>query len=224
MLEILNHARDFYMIYLIANSKGGVGKTTIATSISAELNRQNRSVIGVDLDSNESSVFWSENREHDNGKFYRLTGNIEQEVLKVKNEYDDIVIDAGGYDSTESRSALMIADVLIAPLKMGSQDVNGLYRMLDVVAEVNKVREKPISVKAVITMAPSLDNSKELKDLIATLNSIGDELTLCNTIIRNRIAYVRAYRDNLGITELENNHQNKPAINEFINFFQEVSK
>lgn len=212
------------MIYLIANSKGGVGKTTIATSISAELNRQNRSVIGVDLDSNESSVFWSENREHDNGKFYRLTGNIEQEVLKVKNEYDDIVIDAGGYDSTESRSALMIADVLIAPLKMGSQDVNGLYRMLDVVAEVNKVREKPISVKAVITMAPSLDNSKELKDLIATLNSIGDELTLCNTIIRNRIAYVRAYRDNLGITELENNHQNKPAINEFINFFQEVSK
>lgn len=211
------------MIYLIANSKGGVGKTTIATSLSAELNRQKKSVVGVDLDSNESSVFWSENREDDNGKFYRLTGNIENEIIKVKDDYDDIVIDSGGYDSVESRSAMMVADVLIAPLKMGSQDVKGLYSLLDVVSEVNKVREQPLKVKAVITMAPSLDNSRELKELIATLNELKDELTLCNTIIRNRVAYIRAYRDNVGVTELDNNHSNKPAINEFLAFFKEIS-
>ena len=52
------------MILLIANTKGGVGKTSLATSIVAALSKRDKAVVGVDLDSVNmaASRSWSKNR------------------------------------------------------------------------------------------------------------------------------------------------------------------
>lgn len=47
-------------IVAVANQKGGVGKTTVAMQVGAELSRRHR-VLLVDVDRQQSTVWWAEN-------------------------------------------------------------------------------------------------------------------------------------------------------------------
>ncbi|ELZ5948200.1 TPA: ParA family protein [Acinetobacter baumannii] len=219
------------MIIVYANTKGGVSKTTLATSTVAALHQRGNTVIGIDLDANKGSFEWSQAREAENevenGKFFHLTGNIEDEARRLNEEYDYVVIDTPGYDSAEMRSALLAADVIVSPLKVGAQDLKGLYTLLDLVDLINHtVRkpagENPIVVHPVITQAPAADNSVDLRDTIKALEAIQNEAPRLQTIMRLRMPYSRAYRNNVGITEMEMDVNNRVAIKEFEQLLEEI--
>ncbi|MCU4631149.1 hypothetical protein KTJ53_16060, partial [Acinetobacter variabilis] len=85
------------MILLIANTKGGVGKTSLATSFLAAL-AKDKGVVGVDLDSvnKAASDEWSKNRTELDGRFYFLSGSVGDKIKELADDYDEVVIDAGG--------------------------------------------------------------------------------------------------------------------------------
>ncbi len=119
------------MITLIANTKGGVGKTSLATSILAAL-AKDKGVVGVDLDSvnKAASAEWSKNRTEIDGKFYFLSGDVRDQITKIASDYDEVVIDAGGFDNTEYRQAISVADVILIPLLVGStSNIEGLRKV-----------------------------------------------------------------------------------------------
>ncbi|WP_417211989.1 hypothetical protein [Acinetobacter venetianus] len=193
------------MILLVANSKGGVGKTSLATSILAEL-AKTKAVIGVDLDSANRTAadVWSSQRTEEQGRFYFLSGDIKEEILTAANDYDDVVIDAGGYDNAELRAAMLVADVILVPLRVGANsNIDSFRKTVELIEEVNKYREKEsVKVFGVVTATPQIGSNAEVERAIQEI--IEDPLAQpLSVTIGDRSWYGRAFDAYLGLTEYE---------------------
>lgn len=212
------------MILLIANTKGGVGKTSLATSIVSALAKQEKAVVGVDLDSvnKAASQAWSKNRSEVEGKFYFLSGDVSEQIKKVGTDYDEVVIDAGGFDNTEYRQAISVADVVLIPLLVGSSaNIEGLQKVAET---IEKIRADNLpKVYGVITKAPHFGTSPELERAINEI--INDPLTEpCPTTIGDRVWYTRAFDEGIGLLDLEPLKRSeskyiKSAQDEFLKLF-----
>ena len=100
-------------VIVIGHQKGGTGKSSISFNISVELAKQFPTTI-VDLDSlNHSSKFNSRRDEPMKSVEIKTSDD-----LKKFLQGDDglTVIDLGGYDSDLSRTALLLADMVITPM------------------------------------------------------------------------------------------------------------
>lgn len=213
-------------ILLVANSKGGVGKTSLATSILAEL-AKNYAVIGVDLDSanKAASQVWSENRNEEEGKFYYMSGDIRNGVIKASKEYDHIVVDCGGFDNEEFRQAISLADTILVPLLVGSSaNILGMRKVAGIIEEIRG--EEFDKVYGVAIKAPNLGNSVELNRVIDEI--LQDPLIKpCSTTIGDRVWYGRAYDEGKGLTELEGLNGREQRLidiakNEFMVLFNDL--
>lgn len=106
-------------IYLVGCTKGGVGKTSLATNLAAWLALEGRIVAGIDADKQLHMNAWCINRMQwdklPRVHCHVLSGYINEPVKRIAREYDDLVIDAGGVDSREMRSGMTVANVIIMP-------------------------------------------------------------------------------------------------------------
>jgi chromosome partitioning protein len=111
------------MILLIGHTKGGVGKTTIAVLIAATLAERGRKVWLVDGDPQRTSAAAMQVRADAGGLPFIACSSLPDgkelraQVLGQRGQYDDIIIDARGGDSTALRAALMVADVALIPFR-----------------------------------------------------------------------------------------------------------
>lgn len=214
------------MILLIANSKGGVGKTAVATSIVAKL-AETKSVIGVDLDSvnKSASKEWSSQRKEEQGKFYFLSGDITSDLIKAKNDYDEVVVDCGGFDNEEFRRAIAVADAVLIPVLVGSKsNIEGLRTVAEIIEKIRP--DNTPKVYGVATKAPHFGTSPELDRAIFEL--VNDPLVHpCSVALGDRIWYTRAFDECKGITELEPIKRSEAAYiqkaqNEFLELFNNI--
>ena len=214
------------MLLLVANSKGGVGKTSLATTILGEL-AKTQAVIGVDLDSanKTASGFWSENRTEEQGKFYYLSGDITQDLKEAARDYDQVIVDCGGFDNEEFRQAIAVADRILIPLLVGSSaNILGMRKVATIIEEIRK--DQPPKVYGVAVRAPNLGKSAELNRVIDEI--IEDPLVQpCSTTIGDRVWYGRAQDESKGLTELKGLNHREPrlidvATNEFMLLFNDI--
>ncbi|MFU9046393.1 division plane positioning ATPase MipZ [Acinetobacter tibetensis] len=191
------------MLILIANSKGGSHKTSLATSILAELSK-NHAVTGIDLDAvNRSALKWSEGREETQGKFYELTGDIKDELARVRDDYDHVIVDAGGFDNVEIRTAMALADVVLIPLKVGSLDnIEGFRNIVDLAYEFQPVKENPAKVYGVVVGVKGIGGGAEIRRALTEIADY-DIVKPLKTSIADRIWYGRAVDAKVGLTEYQ---------------------
>jgi cellulose biosynthesis protein BcsQ len=108
-------------ITVIGGIKGGNGKTTIAVNLAIVAAQRGRTVMAVDGDAeqgNLSDFFKIRSRKPHDGKVVacRDSGDMHDLLLELKERYDDVIVDCGGFDSAELRSAILVADHWIIPL------------------------------------------------------------------------------------------------------------
>ena len=79
---------------VIANQKGGVGKTTTAINLSASLAEAEKKVMVIDIDpqGNTTSGFGIEKDEQENTIYELLLGECEIEECMIVTEFDDLTI------------------------------------------------------------------------------------------------------------------------------------
>jgi chromosome partitioning protein len=123
----LHHAR---MIILCGGTKGGIGKTTVATNLaSIRASRVGAGKVAlIDADPQESAYKFTRLRNESRGSAgfhcFKLTGKpVRSEVMGLADKYQDIIIDAGLGDSTGQRAAMTIANVLVLPFRPSSYDI-----------------------------------------------------------------------------------------------------
>ena len=97
------------MIIADGGIKGGSGKTTVATNLAVMRSGEGNDVLLVDADDQETSTDFTilRNEILENGAGYtniKLTGAaVRTETLRLKNKYQDIIIDTGGRDTASQR-------------------------------------------------------------------------------------------------------------------------
>src|SRR4051794_15098404 len=92
------------MILAIANTKGGVGKSTLAINIAIARSLLGRDVLLVDGDEQNTALDFTELRQQLVGQAgYTAValhgGAIRTQVRQLAPKYDDIIIDVGGRDT-----------------------------------------------------------------------------------------------------------------------------
>ncbi len=127
------------MILTVGNTKGGVGKTTLAVNIAIARALTGRRVWLVDGDGQgtaQTAITIRADADHQPGiacSSYPHGPALRSQVQCQGSLYDDIIIDAGGRDSTALRAALVLSDVLLVPFQPRSYDVWALNDIAELI-------------------------------------------------------------------------------------------
>jgi chromosome partitioning protein len=194
------------VIILIGGEKGGSGKTTIATNLAALRVQSGRDVLLVDTDVQGSASYWAASRDDAAisprvACIQKFGRNLALELKDLARRYQDVVIDAGGRDSPELRASLVAADRAFIPIQASQFDVWTLQRMEELVASALTFNAA-LTAMIVLNRAspnPVVGEVEEVKEIAADFQHIG----LCDVILRDRIAYRKAAKAGLAVTELD---------------------
>ncbi len=152
------HTHPLSSVIVLANGKGGVGKSTLARSLAGYWLSVGQSPAIVDADPQASIASL-----HDSdGPMGKVTVVADPEVETVAATIEDlkahhsvVVIDTAGFRNQTTILACVAADVVLIPLKAAAEDVREAVAMLDLVGELNRTPERmdrPIHAALVMTM------------------------------------------------------------------------
>jgi chromosome partitioning protein len=192
-------------IILIASQKGGVGKSTTAVNIAAVLAHQGNDVLLVDSDRQASvSEWWAERKLNhpDNPKIACIQkyGELDDTLTDLSNRYQYVIVDVTGRDSEEMRSAMVVANVLLTPVKASQVDINTLPNMSRIIKS-SRLVNKSLNAYAFLSIAPNNPRINEIEQAKHTILEF-PELILLNTVVFDRKIYRDCMADGLSVTEL----------------------
>lgn len=211
------------MIVLLGGEKGGTGKTTLAINLVVMRAMKGRDVLLLDADPQESSSIWAEIRDDKGHEPHipclKKTGKkVHVELSRLTEKYQDIVVDTGGRDSAELRSAMVVSDLLVVPLRPGLFDVWATDKMATLVDEVKTINHR-LKAVAIVNAASTNPNIKELEKVKKYFEEV-EEIDLGESVIRERIAFRRSTAE--GQAALEAVPEDRKAINEIQTLYGEV--
>jgi len=198
------------MIVLIGGEKGGTGKTTMATNIAAYRSSSGRDVLLVDTDKQSSASDWAAVREEVEsvGRIpcVQVFGKqVSEQLQDLIGRYDDIIVDAGGRDSTELRSAMVVADRFFVPLQASQFDVWTVERMEELVAKAQTFNPR-LEASVFINRAsphPKVREAQEAQEILEEY----DNLRFSGVVVHDRIAFRRAASDGISVSEADSPDQ-----------------
>ncbi|MBI2382324.1 MAG: AAA family ATPase [Gammaproteobacteria bacterium] len=193
------------MILLIGGEKGGTGKSTIATNLAVFLALRGVDVMLLDADPQGTASKWVERRNGAEAAAVHCaqkTGDVYATAMDLAKRYQVVIIDAGGRDSRELRTAMVAADRMIIPLKASQADLETLPH-LDEVVGLAKGMNPSLVATAILSMAPTnpiINEVAEARDLLVQFEEIG----LANGVVRERKIYRDAMYAGRGVVEMGN--------------------
>lgn len=188
---------------VVAQRKGGVGKTTIAVSLAAEMRRRGAEIVLIDADPLRSACQWAElggldfPLEEITFAVQRPVSEWVSSVKRVQSDY--IVIDTPPAD-TALAAALSLADVAVIPCLPSGLDLEATGRTLEI---VNAVRARRASHLHVILVPNWIDRrTLEGRQLTEEMAQFGETIA---APIGNRSAFVRSFSIGNSVGEFDPN-------------------
>lgn len=194
------------MILTIGNTKGGVGKTTLAVQLAIARAMKGRDVWLIDGDrQGTASAAIAARTESGQQPGIACAQYVEGQALRgqvqqQRSKFDDIIIDVGGRDSAALRAALVLSDVLLVPFAPRSYDVWALDDMAALVDEARSVRDG-LRAYAVLNLADSGEHSADNTDAAAAVAEV-PQFEYLPTPIRRRKAFSNAGGAGLCVSEM----------------------
>ena len=132
------------MIIALTNSKGGVGKSTLAVHLAVWIQEQGTKVALVDADVQGSSSAWLKEASPELPLFRLATpDDILDQVPKIAAEFECVVIDGPAGLSELTRTILFLADVTFLPCGPSVLDLRAANDAIRVVRQVQTIRKGP---------------------------------------------------------------------------------
>jgi len=141
------------MIIAIANSKGGVGKSTLSVHIAAWLSKQGHRVTLADCDTQQSSSQWiKEAAPEVRALCLNDPDMIINDLPQLDQDSDYVIADGPGSLAETSRALLLVADMAIVPCKASMLEIRALDAATRVLRQAQKIRVGPPKATIVLSM------------------------------------------------------------------------
>ncbi len=159
------------MILVVGNTKGGVGKTTLAINLAIARALDGRDVLLVDGDEQGTAISFTELRTEQLGQAGYTAVSLHGAAIRTQTrqlapKYSDVVIDVGGRDTGSLRAALTVADTLLIPVQPRSFDLWAVENIAGLVKEAREINER---LRAVLVLnaadAQGSDNDAAAENL-----------------------------------------------------------
>jgi chromosome partitioning protein len=227
------------MIIVIGTSKGGDGKSTIATNLSAMLVNRGKDAILVDADPQASSYTWNQRREEMRNSHLpdlkqivavRLDGKIREQLLRLQEKYEYLIVDTQGRESFELVTASLVANKIIMPYSVGFFDMWALAAMTRIVEQARLVNEG-LEVLTLVNRASTNARVSDRNEFQRILNEYPDvqnlNPVLLDAVIRERRIYRSATGYGLSVEEVpattvKDKAAKNKAVEELAQLYEEV--
>jgi chromosome partitioning protein len=179
------------MILTVGNTKGGVGKTTLAVQLALARAHAGRDVWLVDGD-RQGTALTAISLRHDDNRLPAIACSqyvdgpkLRQQVQHQAGRYDDVVIDVGGQDSSALRAALTLSDVLMVPFQPRSYDVWALGHICSLIDEARSIRDG-LQAYALLNCADPSNAGADNRDAIDALSDHPQLKLLSISLVRRK--------------------------------------
>jgi chromosome partitioning protein len=182
---------------MVLNSKGGCGKSTIATNLASYYAAAGFKVAYVDYDPQTSGLDWIERRPADCPPIAGLEG-YKEGMTHVARNSDFAIFDAPARAHGPELTRLMHhADTVIVPVLPSSIDIQAAGKFLKELKKVGKVQRREVRIAVVANRVRTATNIFEELD-----EFLENSRVPYVAAFREAQNYIRAYARGLGIFEL----------------------
>ncbi|MES2546666.1 MAG: ParA family protein [Pseudomonadota bacterium] len=179
---------------LIANPKGGSGKTTLATNLAGYFASLDYRVVLSDLDRQQSSTGWLQRRSAQLPAIEEQHSKAKQSDLKAQWVIAD---SPGGFRNEKLSDAIKQADCIIVPVQPSAFDIGATQDFLDLLNAEKAIRKQKTFVALVGMRVNSRTNAAiKLAEFMAQTNFP------VLTYIRNAQSYVTAAEQGLSLFDM----------------------
>ena len=193
---VFNIKKGEEMIVTVGNTKGGVGKTTLAVNLAIARALAGKDVWLIDGD-RQGTAQAAISIRADSGytpsiacATYPDGPTLRTQVQHQAEKFDEIIIDAGGRDSTALRASLVLSDILLVPFQPRSYDVWALNDIAALVDEAMSVRDG-LRCYAMLNCADPGQTSSDNAEAAAAVAEV-PQFEYLPTPLRRRKAFANA--------------------------------
>ena len=153
---------------LVASSKGGVGKTTVATQLAAQAAIDGLNTVLVDADPQGSSTRWAERRADLSSAVLPIDGTRKAWQKRIPEDAQRVFIDApAGAMAGELEGFLDVADAVVMPVPPSALDIEATVPFLNALAKHPRVRKGELPVALVGNkLKPWTNASQQAMDVL----------------------------------------------------------
>ncbi|MCL1635815.1 ParA family protein [Luteimonas sp. SX5] len=155
---------------IVASSKGGVGKTTIATHLAAQAAQAGQRTVIVDADPQGSSTRWAQRRAGmANGAVLPVDGTKRNWQKAVPDDTQRVIVDgAAGAMAADLESFLDQASAVVVPVLPSALDIEATVPFLNSLAKHPRVRKGQLPVALIANKLKPWTNASQ--QAVAVLN------------------------------------------------------
>lgn len=197
------------MILVCGGVKGGTGKTTTAINLGIERARRGAKILMIDADPDQESLTdYVANRE---GRaiaprldIVQVKGTTTSKTLiSLSKDFDDLIVDCGGFDSVELRQAVLVCQSWIVPLNPTQMQVWTMPKLKELLDGANAYRGEAQLRPHLLGMRLSTNSLNRARSDLDLVAEEYEGFGVLATVIHQRAAFERAEALGMGVTELE---------------------
>nr|WP_174506802.1 ParA family protein [Acinetobacter sp. Marseille-Q1620] len=149
---------------LIANQKGGCGKTITAITLASALAVKGYKVALADADNQKSALQWLKQRPESAATIKSLDWRHEKSIGEAPKNLDYLIIDAPGALTGEHAEQLISeCHAIVTPLQPSFFDIDSTRRFLKHIQDIKRIRKGKVEVLLLANRVKA--NSSSSKDI-----------------------------------------------------------
>lgn len=180
---------------VIANRKGGVGKSTLGTNLSVAATRAGETPIIIDLDPQASAAKWKDQRDDESPVVVATPVSRLPEILKKAADAGATlaILDTAPNTDPDVLEAAGHADMVLVPCQPARIDLEALP------STINVIRIANVPARIVFNDVPVRGDRVDQARVAAS----GFQVPIAPCHVAHRVAFIDAYNAGLGVLEYE---------------------